>query len=173
MYKVWVCIKKPLLIILSGACETCLSVCDYIWFSSLSQQKHLNPTHLTLTQKRWCDVTCMCELVHVYATANMRFGLFNLGPVFYFVGEWGSTQKEWLGSELYPSFAFLPLTKAGRTQDKRSNYYPVKAEKHKHTSHTHTNVPTWTWTQANIRSHWYTRRATHMYCRHTDSVNIF
>lgn len=121
--KVWVCIRKPLLLF-SEACEAVYLCCDSIRFSSLSQQKHLNPTHLTLTQKERCDVACMCERVHVRAraTANVCFGLLSLGPVFYFVGEWGSTEKTWLGSELYPSFAFLPLTKTGRTRDKRSNY---------------------------------------------------
>lgn len=117
--RVWLCIQKPLLLF-SGACEAVYLCCDSIWFSSLSQKKHLNPTHLTLTQKGWCDVTCVCECE--CATVNVCFGLFSLGPVFYFVGEWGSTQKAWLGSELYPSFAFLPLTKTGRTRDKRSNY---------------------------------------------------
>lgn len=62
--KVWVCIRKPLLLF-SEACEAVYLCCDSIRFSSLSQQKHLNPTHLTLTQKERCDVTCMRERVRL------------------------------------------------------------------------------------------------------------
>ena len=125
----------------SGACEAVYLCCDSIWFRSLSQQKHLNPTHLTLAQKGWCDVTCVRE--RQCATANARFGLFSLGPVFYFVGEWGSAQKARLCSELYPSFAFLPLTKNRQNSGQKIQLLAGKSKEtqtHKLHTHTHTQM---------------------------------
>lgn len=66
----------------------------------------------------WFDVRlwawmCNCKRV---------FWSIQSWPVFYSGGEWGSTQKPWVCLELYPSYAFLPLTKTDTTRDKRSNY---------------------------------------------------
>lgn len=119
------------LLLFAGVCVAVYLCRDSIWFSSLSQQKHLNPTHLTLAQKGWCDVSCVCwACVRVCATANVHVWSIHSRPVFYFLGDWGSTQKATTVPGVVP---FLCFSSAHKDRQKSGQKIQLLASESKET----------------------------------------